>query len=105
MLANPILAPQTAAANKVPIPGTETDKILICTNGAGLATTETVLLWVATSTNTYAPVYDATGAQASLKATLQSILLEGGLTYFADKSVTAGACGIDIITKPRQGAQ
>lgn len=105
MLANPLLAPTTAAATKLQIPGTEADKILICTSGNALAAAETALIWVATTQNGYTPVYDATGAQASLKAALQSVLLEGGISYAIDKTITASAVGIDVITKPRIGAE
>lgn len=104
MLATPVIAPSTGAVNKAPIGGTESDKILILTSGAGLATTETVLVWVANTSNGFVPVYTPAGTQVTLGATLQSYLLEGGITYYVDKSATAGPCGVDVIFKPRQGS-
>lgn len=91
----PLLAPQTAA-NASPIPfdtGAYAQVVLIADN---LATTETVTVYQAvTGTSTsYVPAVNASGAVASLTATLPTCILPGGSTYAITKSATAGACGV-----------
>lgn len=102
MLPTQIIAPGTAAASVV-FNATECDKVLFVANGVALTATDAVLIAVPNSTNGTTPTYDSTGAVATLKPTLQSIMLEGGFTYVISKGVTAAASGVDVIIKPREG--
>lgn len=92
---------------------TESDKIMVSANGAGLAGAETILIFIkntgttavgAGADNGSTTIYDSTGAAASLTSTRQSVMLEGGFWYYFKKSVTGGAVGIDIMVKRAQGA-
>lgn len=87
---------------------TECDKILLLTNGTGLAAAEVVNIYVRNTgtaavgggpAGTTPYCKDGAAAPAQLTATLQSIVLEGGFYYVFSKSVTAGLCGVDIQIK------
>lgn len=121
----PVIMPTTAAvtttsnvldANGKPLNGvsadfnaTEEDKVLFLVSGPAtggivnpLGAAETVLIYTVNSTGGAVPVYDSTGAQAQLKATLSSILLEGGFIYRLVKTATVAAAGVDASLKPRR---
>ena len=115
-----VILPTTAAvtttsavvdANRVPINGvsadvnaTEADKVEFVLSGVQpLGAAETVLIFTVSSTGANVPVYDQSGAQAQLKNTLNSIMLEGGLIYRLVKSATVAASGVDVYLKPRTG--
>jgi hypothetical protein len=109
--APPGMTPQTAAVTGE-YDATEVDSFILMTSGSGLAAAETVLIYVA-NTGTLAvgggppgttPYCDGGAAPAQLNATLQSHICSGGFLYRFVKSITAGACGVDICVKPRQGS-
>lgn len=91
---------------------TECDKFVLMASGAGLATTETISVYVRNTTTVTmgtappgcTPYCAGGAAPAQCTATLPSIVLEGGFLYVFVKSVTAGLCGMDIGIKRAQGA-
>lgn len=109
--ANTLIPAQTAARTE-DFNATESDKILAVCTGTGLAGAEVINIFQrVTGVGTIGggpagttPVYDAAGAQAKLTLAIQSILLEGGLQYVFVKPLTAGACGVDIVSKPRDAS-
>lgn len=100
---NSLIAPQTAAAT-ADFDATELDKIVVMTNTNALGVGETVAILFPNTANGTTPVYDSTGAAATLKNGLNSVELEGGFLYRFTKGVTASNVGVDIIPKPRQGS-
>lgn len=99
---NSLILPQTATAT-ADYDATEKDKVIVMTTAA-LGVGETVTLLLPNTAGGTTPVYDSTGAAATLKNGLNSLLLEGGFLYRFVKSVTAGSVGVDICEKPRQGS-
>jgi hypothetical protein len=100
MLADQRIAPQTAAVANVQVNASEADKVIFAWCGTAPTAADAVLFWIASSTGR-TPVYTPAGTQATITATLQSIMLEGGFEYIMDKSVTAGVTGVDVSFKPR----
>ena len=101
-----LIAPQTATATvaNADTNTQEADQVCVMTTGSGLATSETVTIGIINSDSgvtTYVSPYTNTVVQ--LTATLQSAMIPGGFNYSFTKSVTAGACGLDIALKPRIG--
>lgn len=99
---NPLISPATAAVTAI-YDAIDDDKVLFAVNGVALAGAETVTFSVQNSSAGTTPVYDASGAQVKLTASLQSVMLEGGFRYVVVKSVTASNTGVDLNTKPRTG--
>lgn len=106
------MAPATIATTGE-FDATECDKVLLMATAVGLAGAETVSIYTRHPDGTNAigggppgtvPVYDATGAAASLTASRQTVMLEGGFLYVFAKSVTAGLCGVAVDPKRAQGA-
>jgi hypothetical protein len=117
-----LIAPTTAAAS-VQYNASEADKVIFSTCGAALASNaETVLIQIIDSTgvavNTYNDIQNNVNATLALAAgstpaklqgpggggaTFASLRCEGGVTYLLTKSVTAGAVGVDVNSKPRVG--
>lgn len=97
-----IIAPATGAQS-VMFNATECDSVLIAACGVALSGGDAVTIAVVNSTNGSTPIYDAAGVPIALSAAIQSVLLEGGMTYLISKGVTAGASGIDANIKPRIG--
>ena len=95
-----LVAPVTGAVANTQFNATDADKVTFAWNGVAPTAADAVLIYEATSTGRV-PVMIAAGTQATLTATIQSIVLEGGVLYIVDKSITAAATGIDVITKPR----
>jgi hypothetical protein len=102
MAPNPIITPQSPTATVTYDAGND-DKALFAIAGNALAGVETVTFYVATSASGTTPIYDASGAAVQLTASLQSVMLEGGMRYVLVKSVTASTTGVDVTSKPRIG--
>lgn len=115
--ANACIPPTTAAVTTTPtgpnqdIDATEADKVLLVINGPvtggivnPLGAAETVSIYSVDVAGNAVPVYDQTLAQASLKAALSSILLEGGFYYRLVKTATAASIGVNFHLKRAQGS-
>jgi hypothetical protein len=101
MTPNPVLNPATAASANVQVNCGEDDKVIFAVNGTALSGGDTITFSIANSSAGKTPIYDASGAQVALTASLQSVMLEGGFLYVIDKSITAAASGLDVSHKPR----
>lgn len=99
---NSLIQPQATTFTAVYDAGDD-DKVLFAVSGVALTAAETVTFSVQNSSAGTTPVYDASGAQVKLTASLQSVMLEGGFRYVVVKSVTASNSGVDTSSKPRTG--
>ena len=98
--ANPLIAPTTAGAT-ITYNAITTDAVILATTGTGLAGAETVTIKYATTNGTTQYISPYTNTAVGLTAALQSIVLPGGVVYSITQSATVGACGLDVLAKPR----